>query len=59
MPMLEKLQKKGINSYEKAVQELKNTNEELYFYTPKHRVTVKGIFTITNWGCTILHASLT
>ncbi|KAF2279456.1 uncharacterized protein EI97DRAFT_430523 [Westerdykella ornata] len=39
--MLAKLQEKGINSYDKAAQKLKDTNEELYFYTPRHRVTVK------------------
>jgi hypothetical protein len=58
LPMLSKLQEKGINSYDKAAQELKDTNEELYFYTPQHRVTVKGIFTITNRSrnmlCTLL-----
>ncbi|EMD95293.1 hypothetical protein COCC4DRAFT_65394 [Bipolaris maydis ATCC 48331] len=37
---LDKLHQKSINSYEKAVQELKDANE-LYFYTPRHRVTVK------------------
>lgn len=57
--MLEKLQKRGINSYDKAVQELKDTNEELYFYNPKHRVTVKGILTITDRRCTILRAPTT
>lgn len=48
LPMLAKLQEKGINSYEEAVQYLKDTNEELYFYTPRHRVTVKGDFTTTH-----------
>ncbi|CAG5182956.1 uncharacterized protein ALTATR162_LOCUS10419 [Alternaria atra] len=38
---LAKLQEKGIDSYEKAAQELRDTNEELYFYTPRHRVTIK------------------
>jgi len=42
--MLVKLEKKGIDSYDDAVQELKDTNKELFFYTPKHRVTVTGIF---------------
>ncbi|KAH7558662.1 hypothetical protein BM1_04799 [Bipolaris maydis] len=38
---LEELHKKSIDSYEEAVQELKDTNKELYFYTPRYRVTVK------------------
>jgi hypothetical protein len=42
--MLAKLQEKGINSYDSALQELKDTNEELFFYTPKYRVTVTGIY---------------
>jgi len=41
--MLAKLQEKGIDSYDDTVQELKDTNEELFFYTPKHRVTIIGI----------------
>ena len=41
LPMLAKLQDKGINSYAEAAQELKKTSEELYFYTPQYRVTVK------------------
>jgi hypothetical protein len=57
--MLAKLQEKGINSYDKAAQELKDTNEELYFYTPRHRVTVKGSLGIVNWSCTIRRAPLT
>ena len=59
MQILAKLQEKGIDSYEKAAQELKDTNEELYFYTPRHRVTVKGNFTIINRTCTIPRAPLT
>ncbi|KAF1922510.1 uncharacterized protein M421DRAFT_355284 [Didymella exigua CBS 183.55] len=40
LPMLAKLQEKGINTYDHAVKELRDLNEELYFYTPSHRVTV-------------------
>jgi hypothetical protein len=54
--MLEKLQEKGISSYDKAAKELKNTNEELYFYTPRCRVVVKGRFTLTNWGYAVIRA---
>lgn len=42
LPMLAKLQEKGIGSYDKAVEELKSMNEELYFYTPRYTVTVRG-----------------
>jgi hypothetical protein len=56
---LAKLQEKSIDSYEKAAQELKGRNEELYFYTPRHRVTIKGSLTIIDQTCTILRASLT
>ncbi|KAJ6199973.1 hypothetical protein J3E72DRAFT_384108 [Bipolaris maydis] len=38
---LKELHKKSIDSYEEAVQELKDTNKELYFYTPRYRVTIK------------------
>ncbi|KAF3037176.1 hypothetical protein E8E11_005896 [Didymella keratinophila] len=41
LSMLAKLQEKGINSYDKAVKGLKDMNEELYFYTPRHRVAVR------------------
>ncbi|PVH93684.1 hypothetical protein DM02DRAFT_619136 [Periconia macrospinosa] len=41
LPVLEWLQKKGVNSYERAVEELKDADKELYFYTPKYRVVVK------------------
>jgi hypothetical protein len=57
--MLEKLKAKGIESYNEAAQELKNMNEELYFYTSRHRVTVKGIHTTTAQGCYILRIPLT
>jgi hypothetical protein len=43
LPRLAKLQEKDIDSYDKAVQELRDTKEELYFYTPQHRVTIKGM----------------
>ena len=46
MPAFERLQEKNISSYERAMKELKDTNKELYFYTPRHRVTVEGILTI-------------
>lgn len=59
MQILAKLQEKGKDSYEKAAQELKDTNEELYFYTPRHRVTIKGRLTIINRTCTISRAPLT
>lgn len=42
LSMLAKLQEKGISSYDKAVKGLKDMNEELYFYTPRHKVAVKG-----------------
>jgi hypothetical protein len=45
--VLAKLHDKGIDSYADAVQELKNTNQELYFYTPNHRVTLTGNVTNT------------
>ncbi|KAI8942786.1 hypothetical protein NX059_000829 [Plenodomus lindquistii] len=45
---LAKLQEKSIDSYEKAAQELKDRNEELYFYTPRHRVTIKDRISSTN-----------
>jgi hypothetical protein len=44
MPLLEKLEKGGIDTYEDAVREIKQMNKELSFYTPKHKVVVKGIF---------------
>jgi hypothetical protein len=59
LQILAKLQEKGINSYEKAAQELKDTNEELYFYTPRHRVTVKGSPTIINHTCITPRVPLT
>jgi len=43
LPRLAKLQEKDIDSYYKAVRELRDTKEELYFYTPLHRVTIKGM----------------
>jgi hypothetical protein len=46
--MLAKLQEKGINSYDEAVKELKDMHEELYFYTPRYRVAVKGRPTLNN-----------
>jgi transcription initiation factor IIE alpha subunit len=36
--VLAKLQEKGIASCDKAVEELKGTNEELYFHTPRTRL---------------------
>jgi hypothetical protein len=39
---------KGISSYDKAVEGLKDMNEELYFYTPKHRVAVRGRPTLSS-----------
>lgn len=39
---LAKLEERGINSHAEAVHELKKMNEELYFYTPHHRITIKG-----------------
>jgi hypothetical protein len=56
---LAKLQEKSIDSYGKAAQELKDRNEELYFYTPRHRVTIKGSWTIINRTCTIIRPPLT
>ncbi|CAI6338137.1 unnamed protein product [Periconia digitata] len=41
LPVFEWLQKKGASSYERAVEELKDADKELYFYTPKYRVIVK------------------
>jgi hypothetical protein len=38
LPTLEKLEEQDKNSYAKAVQELKNTKKELYFYTKRYRV---------------------
>jgi hypothetical protein len=32
-----------MQSYADVVQELRNTNKQVFFYTPKYRVTVKGI----------------
>ncbi|KAF2012749.1 hypothetical protein BU24DRAFT_465111 [Aaosphaeria arxii CBS 175.79] len=46
--MLGKLQEKGIDSYADAARELKNTNKELYFYTPRHRITVQGLPSIAH-----------
>jgi hypothetical protein len=56
--MLAKLQEKGISSYDKAAKGLKDMNEELYFYTPRHRIAVKGRPTLSSWGCTVTYASL-
>jgi hypothetical protein len=42
MPLLEKLEKKGIRTYGEAVREIKSLPEEMYFYTPKNRWIVKG-----------------
>lgn len=44
MPMLEKLEKKGVHTFDKAAREIRAMTEELYFYTPKNRITVTGLF---------------
>jgi hypothetical protein len=54
--MLAKLQEKGISSYDKAAKELRDMNEELYFYTPRYRVAVKGRSTLTNSGYAVTRA---
>jgi hypothetical protein len=41
--MLNELREEDMNSSAIA-QKLKDTNQELFFYTPEYRVTVTGIF---------------
>jgi hypothetical protein len=47
MPMLAKSQERGKDFYAEAVQELRNMDEEVYFYTPRYRVTISGNSTFT------------
>jgi hypothetical protein len=54
--MLAKLQEEGISSYDKAAKELRDMNEELYFYTPRYRVAMEGRSTLTNSGYAVIPA---
>ncbi len=48
MLTLEKLEQKGVRTYDGAVREIKQMNEELYFYIPKHKVVVTGRFSASS-----------
>jgi hypothetical protein len=57
LPILAELQEQDINSYAKAVQEMKDTKNELYFYTPRHRVTVQDHLPCVGVDCLLFVVS--
>jgi hypothetical protein len=42
MPIMEKFQKRGVQSYNHVLEELKAMGETAHFYTPKNRVIITG-----------------
>ena len=47
MLTMERLERAGINRYDKAVRYIKEADGELYFYTPKGKVTFVGMIILS------------